>query len=252
MKLKNVLGALLVVLSTPLSAQTLLGGAEFGHKFGFGLNVGAGVEYRSADWFKNNDQWNAEVSVSYKPVKPLKIGAAYKFIQAQTLATQTSNYDIPAYYVNKHRISVDVAGEWKPLKALTLSFRERYQYTYRPKIQVPRFDLEDYNPAGNKTVAAKSKHILRSRIMAEVNPSKKCRFTPFWSFELYSLLADYNHTKSIAGNAHFCDKWRVAAGTAIKIDRHNSFDVFYRFAKTTDEDEMDSPHTIGIVYSFKL
>lgn len=252
MKLKNLLGALLVMFSTPLSAQTLLGGAEFGHKFGFGLNVGAGVEYRSADWFNDTDQWSAEVSASYKPVKPLKIGVAYKFIQANNPASKTSNYDIPAYWVNKHRVSIGLIGEWKPLKALTLSLRERYQYTYRPKMQVPRFDIEDGDPAGNKTVSAKSKHILRSRIMAEVKPYKKCRFTPFWSFELYSLLADVNHTKDTNGNAYFCDKWRVVAGTGIKLDRHNSLDVFYRFAKTTDVDEFDSPHTIGVVYSFKL
>ena len=100
MKLKNILGALFVLMATPISAQTLLGGAEIGHKFVFGLNVGAGVEYRSADWVNHNDQWSAEVSASYKPVKPLKIGVAYKFIQAQNLASKTTNYDVPAYWVN--------------------------------------------------------------------------------------------------------------------------------------------------------
>lgn len=252
MKLKSYIGILFLVLSTPLSAQTLLGGAEVGHKFGFGLNVAAGVEYRSADWVSHNDQWSAEVSASYKPLKPLKIGVGYKFIQAQNLASKTSNYEIPAYWVNKHRVSVGLTGEWKPVKALTLSLRERYQYTYRPEMQVPRFDVEDGAPAGNKTISAKSKHILRSRIMAEVKPSKKCRFTPFWSFELYSLLADINHTKDTDGNSCFCDKWRMTAGTGFKINRSNSLDVFYRFAKTTDADEFDSPHTIGVVYSFKF
>ena len=252
MKLKHILGVLLVAVSTTAGAQTLLGGAEFGHKFVFGLNVGAGVEYRSADWVNNSDQWSAEVSASYKPMKPLKIGLAYKFIQAKTVATKTTNYDVPAYWVNKHRISIGVTGEWKPLKALTLSLRERYQYTYRPELLVPRFDIENGAPAGNKTVSAKSKHILRSRIMAEVKPSKKCRFTPFWSFELYSLLADVNHTKDRRNESLFCDKWRVTAGTGFKITRHNSLDLFYRFAKTTDADEFDSPHTVGLVYSFKL
>ena len=252
MRLKLILGLLFVAAATSAGAQTLLGGAEFGHKFKLGLNVGAGVEYRSADWVNNSDQWSAEVSASYKPIKPLKIGLAYKFIQSKTVATKTTNYDVPAYWVNKHRVSVGVTGEWKPLKVLTLSLRERYQYTYRPELLVPRFDIENGAPAGNKTVSAKSKHILRSRIMAEVKPSKKCRFTPFWSFELYSLLADVNHTNETRNESLFCDKWRVTAGTGFKINRHNSLDLFYRFAKTTYADEFDSPHTIGLVYSFKL
>ncbi len=252
MKLRILLVSALMAMASAAGAQTLLGGAEIGHKFNFGLNVGAGVEYRSADWFKSSDQWSAEVSASYKPLKPLKIGVSYKFIQAYTPEQFTTNYRVSSFWGNKHRVSVGLTGEWKPLKVLTLSLRERYQYTYRPEQLVPRFDIDEGDPAGNKTVAAKSKHILRSRIMAEVKPSKKCPFTPYWSFELYSLMAEQNHTKDLSGAAHFCDKWRVTTGCAYKINRHNSLDLFYRFAKTTDADEFDSPHTIGLIYSFKL
>lgn len=252
MKFRLIIASAALVIASVAGAQTFLGGAEISHKFNFGLNLGAGVEYRSADWFKASEQWSAEISASYKPIKPLKIGLGYKFIQARTPAQMTSNYDVPAFWGNKHRVSLGLTGEWKPAKVLTLSLRERYQYTYRPEMLVPRFDLEDGAPAGNKTVAAKSKHILRSRLMAEVKPSKKCRFTPYWSFELYSMLADVNHTKNVSGNAHLCDKWRVTAGTGFKINRSNSLDLFYRFAKNSDEDDLDSPHTIGLVYSFKL
>lgn len=252
MKLRLIAASALMAIASVAGAQTLLGGAEISHKFAFGLNLGAGVEYRSADWFSSSDQWSAEISASYKPVKPLKIGIVYKFIQTHYPTEQTTNYNVSDFWANKHRVSVGLTGEWKPLKVLTLSLRERYQYTYRPSLQVPRFDIDDNSPAGNKTVSAKSKHILRSRVMAEVKPSKKCRFTPYWSFELYSLLADINHTKNREGNAMFCDKWRVTAGTGFKINRHNSLDLFYRYAKTTDIDELDAPHTVGLVYSFKL
>lgn len=252
MKLRVLLASALLALASAAGAQTLLGGAEIGHKFNFGLNVGAGVEYRSAQWFDSSDQWSAEVSASYKPLKPLKIGVSYKFIQAHTPQQHTTNYQVSAFWANKHRVSLGLTGEWKPLKVLTLSLRERYQYTYRPEMLVPRFDIDDLEPAGNRTVASKSKHVLRSRILAEVKPSKKCRFSPYWSFELYSLLAEQNHSKDVSGAAHFCEKWRVTAGSGFKINRHNSLDLFYRFAKTTDADEFDSPHTIGVIYSFKL
>ena len=252
MKLRSIFASLLLCGGLCAGAQTLLGGAEIGHKFRFGLNVGAGVEYRSADWFKATDQWSAEVSASYKPLKPLKIGVAYKFIQAHNPLSHTTNYEVSAFWANKHRVSVGLTGEWKPLKVLTLSLRERYQYTYRPELKVPRFYIDDLEPMGNKTVASKGKHILRSRLMAEVKPSKKCRFSPYWSFELYSLLADVNHTKNVTSDARFCDKWRVTCGSGFKINSRNSLDLFYRFAKTADEDELDSPHTIGLVYSFKI
>lgn len=244
MKLRNLLVAALLSVAATAMGQTLLGGAEFSHKFVFGLNMGAGLEYRTADWLKHTDQWSAEISASYKPLKPLKVGVSYKFIQAQTLR----GAELPAYWANKHRVSLGVTGEWKPVKLLTLSLRERYQYTYRPEFSVPYLEELD----GNKTISAKSKHILRSRLMAEWKPKKKCRFTPYISYELYSLLADVNHTKDRRDPAKFYDKGRLTVGSDFKIDRHNSLDLFYRWANTADADEMDSPHTIGLIYSFKL
>lgn len=251
--LKIIIASLaLGAASFTAGAQTLLGGAEIGHKFAFGLNVGAGVEYRSMQWFDNSDQWSAEVSASYKILKPLKIGVSYKFIQAHSLESVNSDYRVSAYWANKHRVSVSLTGEWKPFKVLSLSLRERYQYTHRPTMLVPRFDSENGAAAGNKRVNSKSKHILRSRVMAEVKPYKKCRFTPYVSYELYSLLSDVNHTKGTVAPGSFCDKWRLTAGTDFKINKRNSLELFYRYANSSDVDETDSPHTIGLVYSFKL
>lgn len=236
-----MLGFGVLALMPGVSAQTLLGGAEVSKKFVSGINLSASVEYRTSDWFDHSDQWSAGLSASYKPLKPLRVAAGYEFIQSH----QFSGAD--AWWVNKHRVSVGVTGQWKPLAHLTLSLRERYQYTYRPETTVGLSD-----GVSNRTVSSKSKHVLRSRLQAEYKPYKKCRFTPYASFELYSLMADVNHTKDRRDPAKFCDKWRVAAGTQFKINKHNELELFYRYADTDDPDEIETHHTIGLKYSFSL
>lgn len=240
------------------SAQTLLGGLEVSKKLPLGLSAGAEVEYRTMDWFSHTDQWSAAVNVGYKPIKWLKVGVQYKFIQAQTLAGVTgSGYTYDNYWNNKHRISISATGSVKLFGLATVSLRERWQYTYRPEFLVPRFieDEGELTPWGNKTVDAKSKNVLRSRLQVSIKPYKKCRWTPFASYELYSLLGGKNHTEDtpIAGN--FYHKYRVTAGTDFKINKKNELNLFYRYTGTPgveDDDDTSIHHSIGVVYSFSF
>lgn len=234
-------------------AQTLLAGAEAAKKLPMNFSLSAGLEYRSQQWFSHSDQWSVDAALGYKPVKPLKLSVGYKFIQAYTPETvDRKGRNVSDHWVGKHRISVSATGELKLFGRLTLSLRERYQYTYRPLLQVPRFDLTDGTPDGNKTIEKKSKHVLRSRLMAEFKPYKKCRFTPYVSWELYSLLGETDHTAGISSGAQFNDKWRLTAGSSFRIDKRNSLDLFYRYCRNADADENDEPHTIGLTYSFKF
>lgn len=259
LKLRNALCALrimtcalwLIACAAAAQAQTLLGGAEISKKLPVGLSVGAGVEYRSVQWFDHPGQWSAEAEVGYKPLKCLKFGVSYKFIQEmKPSAFNSDGYAMPDYWDNKHRVSVSVTGQWKPVGKLTLSLRERYQFTARPSHLVPQFN--EGLPWGNKRVNAKRIHMLRSRLQAEYKPKKKGRWTPFVNFELYSQLSDINLTKDKTEGALFCYKWRLAAGTELKLDKRNSFEIFYRYANHSDPDETDSAHTIALVYSFSL
>lgn len=244
-----LLTAILALTALAAQSQTLLVGADASKKLPANFSLGIGLEYRTHQWFKNTDQWNAEISASYKPLKPLKIGLGYKFMQTRSQAGATKKgKEYPAYWNNKHRISIGLTGEWKPVSGLALSLRERYQYTYRPSFLIPFKNVSD----GNRTIDSKSKHILRSRLQAEYKPFKKCRFTPFASFELYTLLSDVNHTEHTSAHAKFADKYRATAGCEFKINKQNNISLFYRFTDNTDPDEDDSPHTIGLTYSFKL
>lgn len=247
----TLLAGVLALAASPAWGQTFLAGAEISKKLPASFSVGAGVEVRSMQWIKHTGQWSAEASVGYKPVKWLKISAGYKFIQAQTPSGFNSDgYAMPSYWDNKHRASFSLTGQWKPVGKLTLSLRERYQFTYRESHPVPQFN--EGLPWGNKVVNAKRTHILRSRLQAEYKPRKKSRWTPFVNFELYSQLSDVNVTKSKTEGARLCDKWRLAAGTELKLDKRNSLEIFYRYANYSDPDDADSAHTIALVYSFSL
>lgn len=249
--MKKIFALLYLLTATEVgaSAQTLLGGADFSAKLPKNFSVSAGAEIRSINWFSDAEQWSIEAAVGYKPIKYLKVSAGYKFIQEQTLGGATRKGKLYGnYWDNKHRISISATGSIKVWK-LELSLRERYQYTHRPSHIVPYLDKED----GNRVIDAKSGHILRSRLQAELKLRKKSPWKPFASFELYSMLRNVNHddTDKTTG-AKFYDKFRVTAGTDYKINKHNSLELFYRYARSVDTDENDAPHTIGLVYSFSL
>lgn len=252
MKRKNltILFYIFAFICFNASAQTLLGGAEFSAKLPAGISAGAALEYRSVQWFKTTDQWSAEASLGYKPLKYLKLSAAYKFIQQRNPDGASNKKGKPynAYWDTKHRISISATGSLKLWK-LELSLRERYQYTNRPQHTIPYIDPED----GNRTIDGKSTHMLRSRLQVEFKPKKKSPWKPFASFELYSLLKTTNHTDNTKHyDAKAYDKYRITAGTEYKINKHNALELFYRYAQSVDTDENDSPHTIGLVYTFSL
>lgn len=254
-KLLLALGA--CALSFAASAQTLLVGAEATKKLPHNFSVGIDAEYRSMEWFDHTAQWSVGANIGYKPAKFLKLGLKYEYLRDQELGEtkneQGVDYVRENYWNNKHRASISVTGDIKIWK-FELSLRERFQYTYRPYQEIDQFEYDPFDnsfiPDGNKKVNAKSKIVLRSRLQVEFKPYKKCPWKPYASFELYSLLADINHTKAKTDPALFCDKFRITAGTSYKINKKNDIDFFYRYANTADDDEREMKHTIGIVYKF--
>lgn len=254
-KLLLALGA--CALSFAASAQTLLVGAEATKKLPQNFSVSIDAEYRSMEWVDHTGQWSVGANLSYKPFKFLKFGIKYEYLRVKELGETTTEHGVDYvfnhYWNDKHRASFSVTGDIKVWK-FEFSLRERFQYTYRPFHEIPQYEYDPFDnsfiPDGNKKINAKSKIVLRSRLQVEFKPYKKCPWKPYASFELYSLLADVNHTKSKTDPALFCDKYRVTAGTSYKINKKNSLDVFYRYANTSDEDEREMKHTIGIVYTF--
>lgn len=253
--IRKILFTLAVALGASASAQTLIGSADFKASLPLGFSVSAGADYRTAQWFDATEQWGIYAGLNYKINRWVKLGAGYKFIDVkQPEGVTKGGYYYGSYWEGRHRAWFGAQAEMKVWK-LSLSLRERYQYTYRDGFLVPRFtDAARTEPWGNREVDAKNKHILRSRIQAEFKPYKKCRFTPYVSYELFSLLSEnYPDTPGKNGDpSKLSDKWRITVGTSYKLNKHNSLELFYRYSRNADADDNESANIIGIGYTFKL
>lgn len=232
------------------TALGFVGSADVKLSLPANMDISADVEYRTADRLKHTDRWGLGAGLGYKVNKHLKIHAGYNFYQEfNPASTDRKGRDVNSFWASKHRAYAGLTGSIKVWK-FELSLRERYQYTYRTELEVPRFD--EGEPDGNKTVDAKSKHVLRSRLQVSFKPYKKCRFEPYASYELYSLLHTQNHTEHAGTGGKAVDKWRITAGCSYKINRHNSVELFYRYVHATDPDEYDAANQIGVSYSLKF
>lgn len=203
------------------------------------LNVAAEMEYRTTDGVNGTDRLSWSAGLDYRLVKWLKVGAGYTYIHERNPGRITKKGNIiPAFWQPRHRVYAGVTGSYS-WNRFTISLRERYQYTHRKEQWVPKFDDDGVTPKSDELIKGADKHVLRSRVEIEYN-IRKSRFSPYISCEVYNLL-----------NEGFVnDKTRLTAGTAFKINKHNSLDVFYRYSIVSGSDP--NLNIIGVGYSFKL
>lgn len=256
MKLRRMLAGTMLALLAPLAmGQSLIGSVEASHKFLNGIGLEADAEYRSNNWVSDTDLWCTSLTASYKPLqaKWLKVGLTYRFQQVSNLPEWNKSGDkrTPQFWQNRHRFIASVSGEWKPIKSLSLSLRERFQSTLRPEVVVPRF-YDDGTPADNKTFGRKLKNVVRTQVQAEWRPYKKCKYTPFASFEIYSLVHDYNYTTAVKSPNQFCEKWRAVIGSEYKLSKIAELSLYYRYTSNSDPDETDPAHAIGLGLSLSF
>lgn len=236
---KYLFACILCLTVTGTGAQSLWTSAEM--KFGIVGNLSGNVEgeYRTNDGMSATERWTASAGLDYKLCKWLKLSADYKLIYRHIDSRTTKKGNIVSdYWSVRHRAGLSLTGSYR-LNRLTLSLRERYQYTYRGEQSVAKWDGDDGTAKSDEIIESKSKHVLRSRLKVEYN-IRKSHFTPFASCEFYNSLSDFTH-----------DKVRYTIGTDYKINKKHSLNAFYRYVDTSDDDESDG-HVIGIGYKFKL
>lgn len=238
---KRVVVSLLALFAAGTTAwgQSLWTSAEMKVGVTDGLKLYAEGEYRTHDGLSATERWAVSAGADYKLCRYLKMTAGYTYIRQQTQAEITRKGNIiPAYWQSKHRVSLALTGsyEWK---RFAFSLRERYQYTFRPELYVPKFDDDGVTPKDDELVTTKHKHVLRSRLEIEYNIAKS-RFSPFVSGELYHSFSGMTFEKS-----------RWTAGTEYKFNKKHAMEVFYRYVNQGDDDEPGG-HVIGVGYRFKL
>lgn len=214
--------------------------AEVKKKIFPGFDASVEGEFRTRDGVQDVDRWSIFAGASYRIFSFLKADAGYTYIYSHQEAetTKKGNY-IPSYWSPRHRVTASLTGSYK-WNRLEFSLRERYQYTYRVAQSVAKYDGDDGSRKENEEVSSKSKNVLRSRLQVEWD-IRKCKFTPYASCELYHSITD----------GWAIDKTRWTVGTAYKLNKKNSFDLFYRYQDHADDDETNG-HVLGVGYKLKF
>jgi len=217
--------------------------AGVGHKLTKKISLGAEVGFYSRNNFRTADRVDLGVEMGYKLLPWLKASANYKLLFDNNAEHLTYNDDgsynnwRPSYWGARHRFRVSLTGSLD-IQRVTLSLRERWQYTYRPAKNTRNFDFDD-GEWETVEVRGKGKHVLRSRLQADWD-IPHCKFDPFASGELY-------HGWSLI-------KYRVIAGVNYKIKKTHYLQAFYRYQHILHEEDDDDAniHLIGLGYTFKF
>ena len=227
------------------SESGLIVGIEAEKKIDKKWSVGVEADLRTRNNFQTMDRWSIGLGAGYKMTKWLKASAGYTLLNSNNRekisykASGDYNNWRPSYWGVKHRVYGSLTDSYKFPNNLSLSLRERWQYTYRPEKTVERWDF-DNSQWEDKIRSGKGKSQLRSRLQVEYD-KKRALLTPYASIELY--------------NAWAIEKIRYTVGTDIRLTKQHHLGVFYRFQDmhNIDEDDYDpNMHYIGVGYTFKF
>ena len=234
-----VLAALLLA-----SAEVRAEGDDFGiwteanveKKISRNLSVDGGVEMRTRDHVKTVDRWSGSIGASYKLTDWLKASAGYTLLYDNNEKWNDKQTKVANFWGTRHRFNVSLTGS-VDFGNLSVSLRERWQYTYRPEKTVERTKVSN-GKVEEKTYNGKGKNVWRNRLQLKYKVSSLWR--PYINGETY-----------VAGSG--MEKYRLAAGTEIRLSKKHSFDLKYMFQKScSDDEEEGNRHIIGVGYTFKF
>jgi opacity protein-like surface antigen len=221
-------------------AQSIWSSIDITRKFSDPLSATVELEHRTTDGVGGTFRWATALSVDYKVLRVVKLTAGYSFLLQHEKGMLTAeNHIINDYWQPKHRAFAAVTASYT-LCGVELSWRERYQYTYRTSKDIARYLADGVTPHSYEWRPGKSSHSLRSRLQAKYAISG-WHLTPYLSCECYNNLAD----------AMRFEQWRYTAGSTYQISDHHAVDLLYRYVDKTDDDE-SSGHVVGVNYTFRF
>lgn len=206
--------------------------------------VGADVEFRSCDNLKEADRWSFGADVNYNITDWLKASAGYTLLDNHCRKLNGSGRKVSDYWGMLHRFNVSFTGTCS-FGDVSLSLRERWQYTYRPEQTADRYwtytdeeeDRYEGEVADRHTYKGKGRNVWRNRLQMKYKVNKKWR--PYLSAE-----------SSVANGL---EKIRYSAGTEIRLRKHHWLDVKYLFQKSYgDDDDEGNRHVVGFGYTYKF
>ena len=154
----------------------------------------------------------SEIGISYKIIKPLSIGAAYRFAQRKR---------VDDFYSNRHRYTFNITYKLK-FRQFKLNFREQYQSNYKDI----GTSAEGHIPTNH----------FRSKITVAYDLEKK--YTPYISTELFYKIGDY------------IDNMRYKAGVEYEVNKFHALEIYYMIDKEMNVKNPWTSYVIGLGYNF--
>ena len=206
-------------------------------------SVAGEAEFRTRNNSKTADRWSVGLNADNKILKNLKVSGGYVLLydnNAEELDLKsdglTPNKWTPTYWGLRHRFNLSLQGSLK-WQRFSFSLRERWQYTYRPKAEGKRYDIDNDQW---KDIRAKNKSVLRSRLEVGYD-------IPNWKLDPYVSAEMFNDNNGIK-------KMRYTIGTEYKWQKKHVFGLSYKYQNVNSDDEdMDSnSHILGLRYKYKF
>ena len=205
--------------------------------------LGAEAEFRTRNNTRTADRLGVGISAEYKIIKGLKVSAGYTFLNDNRQESLDYKSDglrynkwTPSYWAVRHRFNVSLTGSisWD---RLSVSLRERWQYTYRPEASGKKYDFDEETWT---SIKGKGKNLLRSRLQLSYD-------IPHWKFDPHAGIEMFTDNSGIT-------KMRYQVGVDYKIMKKHIFGLDYRFQSVNgDDDDNDlNSHLIGLSYKYKF
>ena len=218
--------------------------AEFEKKINKKLTLDGSLELRTRDdGFGELDRWSVGVGATYKLTDWLKASVGYTLLDDNNHKVNNSGKKYADYWGLRHRFNVTLTAS-QDFGNLTVSLRERWQYTYRPEKTVQRYsnvDNDDYDfgeAVDMHTYQGKGSNKWRNRVQLKYKLTKQWR--PF-----------VNAESTIGGSG--LDKIRYAVGTEFRLSKQHSIDVKYLYQHIySDDDNEGNRHVLGLGYTLKF
>ena len=241
---RSIKSGLVLAFLLLASAEVKAEGDDFGiwteanveKKISRNLSVDVGVEMRTRNHVKTVDRWSGSLGASYKLTDWLKASADYTLLYDNNEKWNDKQTKVANFWGTRHRFNVALTGS-VDFGNLSVSLRERWQYTYRPEKTVERTKVSN-GKVEEKTYNGKGKNVWRNRLQLKYKVTSMWR--PYINGETY-----------VAGSG--LEKYRLSAGTEIRLSKKHSFDVKYLFQKScSDDDDEGNRHIVGFGYTFKF
>ena len=216
-------------------------------KFDIDFSLG----HRSRENHEVADRISADLGISYKFTEWLKASVGYSLLMDNNHKVNTSGKKYSDYWGARHRLNVSLTAS-QSFGDLSISLRERWQYTYRPEKTVDRYwnytDEDDDRYYGDPVVkkGITETHTYRGK------GSNKWRNRLQLKYKLTKMWRPYVSAESTVGGSGM-DKMRYSLGTEIRLTKQHWLDVKYLYQHTyKDDDSEGNRHVIGIGYAYKF